>query len=419
MNNEPLACPYCNALVPLDAGAVVGQRVPCPRCGEAFTLRQPPPRSSADLQAVAGRRISRGERPSISTRIGRLRVRTATTGSWRRRPGVMGLMAAIGLAYALYTQPTRRAYDTALPPPPRRSPLADLPAPAPVATAPAALEALRWLPPDCTLIAGVQLTELRQTEEGRDLQNHLFRIGKWEISADLLERWTGLKAREIDHLVVGVRAEEPFPTPTVVVVRTVRPYDQGAVKAALGAEPSANAAGDKTIYQGRPADGGFRPVIWFADERTLVVGLIARHLEAVPDRPADGLERLPTAVREQLQSLLPGGPVWVAGQSPDWRRTGAALLLGRVLPEKDVDLLGHVRDFAFQLQAERPMTLAAVVRCDGEPAAEALETRLTEAKPAGADWKLAREGPLLSLQLRGDPTALVPRLPLGNEDLGK
>ncbi len=387
MSNEPLACPYCNAHVPLDAGAIVGQRIPCPRCGEAFTLRQPPPRDSSDLQQPPA-----GAFPAIAAvhldedrRLRAARNNRIVAGVVL---GVMGLSAALGLAYALYTQPTRRAYDTALPPPPRRSPLAELPAPAPIVTPPAALEALRWLPHDCTLIAGVQLAELRQTDEGRDLPNHLFRIGKCEINADLLERWTGLKPREIDHVVIGVRAEEPIPTPTVVVVRTMRPYDRSAVMAALGAEPSANAAGGKTIYQGRPADGGFRPMVWFADERTLVVGLMARHLEAVPDRPAVGLERLSAEVRERLQELSPDGPVWVVGQSPDWRRTGAALLL----PAKDADLLGHVRDFAFQLQAERPATLSAVVRCDGEPAAEALETRLTEAKPAGADWKLAPRG---------------------------
>ena len=42
MNPEPATCPYCNALVPLAPGATAGQRVPCPRCGEAFALRETP-----------------------------------------------------------------------------------------------------------------------------------------------------------------------------------------------------------------------------------------------------------------------------------------------------------------------------------------------------------------------------------------
>ncbi len=213
MNNEPLACPYCNALVPLDAGAVVGQRVPCPRCGEAFTLRQPPP-----VGDVFRRASSR--RQSISTAAGprrrsrrvhrRLEAGARTTGSWQAVVlGVMGLMAAIGLAYALYTQPTRRAYDTALPPPPRRSPLADLPAPAPVVTAPAALEALRWLPPDCTLIAGVQLTELRQTEEGRDLHESLIshrQMGNQRRPAGALDRAEGARRSTTSSSASGPRS---------------------------------------------------------------------------------------------------------------------------------------------------------------------------------------------------------------------
>ena len=47
----------------------------------------------------------------------------------------------------------------------------------PAVTPPAALEGLRWLPADSTLIAGVQVAE-RQTDAGRDLLNHLFHIGK-------------------------------------------------------------------------------------------------------------------------------------------------------------------------------------------------------------------------------------------------
>ena len=407
MGTEPLACPYCNALVPVADAAAVGRRIPCPRCGEAFTLRQPPPAPSPDLQSapVAGLPAVAAANLDWERRLRSGRNNRILAGAVL---GVMGVMAAVGLAYALYTVTDRRAHDTALPPPPRRSPLADLPAPAPVVTPPAALAALRWLPADCTLIAGVQLTEMRQTDEGRDLLNHLFRIGKWEINADLLERWTGLKAREIDHLVVGVQAEDGVPPPAVLVVRTVRPYDADAVKTALDAEPSPNGAGGKALYQGKPRDGGFRPVVWFADERTLVIALTARSLEAVPDRPAEGLQRLPAEVRDLLENrLLPGGPAWVVGHSADWRRTGAALLL-----EKDAEMLGHVRDFAFQMQAERPATLTAFLRCDGEKAARALEDRLAGAKPAGAEREAAHEGPVVTLQLRGDPATLW-------KDLGK
>ncbi len=410
MSNELPTCPYCNAFVSVAAGASPGQRVPCPRCGEAFTLRQPPSAESAGVQVV----------PAVFTAPPGVDIdvdRRLQVGSRKRITaaavlGVMGLMAAVGLAYALHTVHDRRAHDTAMPPPHRRSPLQDLPtAPTPAVTPPAALEALRWLPPDVTVVAGVQVAELRQTDAGRDLMNHLFRVGKVDINADLLERWTGLKPEEIDHLVLGVKADEGIPPPAVLVVRTLRPYDAEAVRSALSAEP-APPVGAKTLYQCKPGDGGLRPWLWCADERTLVFGLFEKHLEAVPDKPAAGLERLPAEVRTLLEERLDSaGPAWVVGHAADWRKTAVALLLGG-LAEKDADLLGHLRDFALQLQTERPAKLLASVQCDDADAARALETRLMAAKPADADWKAAREGPWLTLQLRGDPATLF-------NDLGK
>lgn len=408
MNNEPPTCPYCNAFVPVDPTAKAGQRVPCPRCGEAFTLR-PPPVGTNGVQVM----------PSVLTAPPavdfdahrRLQVGTRKRITAAAVLGVMGLMAAIGLAFALYTVHDRRVHDTAMPPPHRRSPLQDLAMPTPAATPPAALEALRWLPPDVTVVAGVQVAELRQTDAGRDLTNHLFRLGNVEVNADLLERWTGLKAEEIDHLVLGVKADEGIPPPAVLVVRTVRPYDAEAVRATLGAEP-APAVGGKTLYKCKTGDGGLRPFLWCADERTLVFSLFEKPLEAVPDEPSAGLERLPADVRMLLEERLDSaGPAWVVGHAADWRKTAVALLLGG-LAEKDADLVGHVRDFALQWQAERPAKLLASIRCDDADAARALETRLMTAKPADADWKAAREGPWLTLQLRGDQATLF-------KDLGK
>ncbi len=409
MSHEPPTCPYCNALVPVASGVQTGQRVPCPRCGEAFTLRRPPAGSAGVQVLPAPTTAPAGVDCDVDRPLSTGRNKRITAAAVL---GVMGLMATVGLAFALYTVHDRRVHDTAMPPPHRRSPLQDLatPTPTPTVTPPADLEALRWLPPDDTVVAGVQVAELRQTDSGRDLLNHLFRVGRVEVNADLLERWTGLKPEEIDHVVLGVQADEGVPPPAVLVVRTMRPYDAESVRTALGAEPVA--AGGKTLYRCKPGDGGLRPWLWCADERTLVFGLFERQLEAIPDKPAAGLERLPAEVRTLLNERLDSaGPAWVVGRAADWRKTAVALLLGG-LAEKDADLVGHVREFALQLQAERPARLMASVRCDDADAARALETRLMAAKPADADWKAAREGPWLTLQLRGDPAGLF-------KDLGK
>jgi hypothetical protein len=403
MNTESLACPYCNALISAVAGANLGQRIPCPRCGEAFTLRKPTPARSSDLQEAPSAAFSApvGVELSVERRLCMARsnriLATAVL-------GVMGVVAAIGLAFALYTTGDRRAHDTRMPPP-HRSPLAEQPLDVQPAAPPATLEALRWLPGDTTLIAGVQVAELRQTDAGRDLLNHLFHIGKIEINADMLERWTGLKMDDVDHVVLGVQADDALPPQTVLIVRTSRPYDADAVKTALHAE-QAGGAGNKTFYKGKPADGGLRPVLWFANDRTMVIGLLERHLEAVPDAPAAGLERLPAEMRTLLEERLQSaGPAWMVASSPDWRKTGAALLIG-ALSQSDADLLGHVHGLAFQLQADKPLKFLASVQCEDEKTVEALETRLTAVKPAAVtDWKTARDGSWLLLQVRGDPAA--------------
>ena len=404
MNTEPLTCPYCNALVPASDQAAAGRRVPCPRCGEAFTLRRPLPAPSPELQT--------GPSVSLTAPYGaefdverRLRMRRGNRLLAGVVFGVMGVMGAVGLSFALYTQPERRANDTRMPPPVRKSPLAEQAPDGQPARPPAALEALHWLPANTTLIAGVQVAELRQTDAGRDLLNHLLHIGKIEINADLLERWTGLKTEEIDHLVLGVQADDALPPQTMLVVRTVRPYDADAVKAVLQAE-RAGEAGRRVFYKGKPRDGGLRPVLWFADDRTLVVGLLEKHLEQVPEAPAVGLERLPAEVRTLLEGRLQAaGPVWLTAHSEDWRNTGAAMLIG-ALAKTDADLLGHVHGLAFQLQAEKPLKWQAAVQCDDDKTAEDLETRLSAVKPAAVtDWKTARDGSLLLLQLRGDPAA--------------
>ena len=42
MSAEPLNCPFCNATIPPSPGLVVGQKMACPRCGEAFTVTHAP-----------------------------------------------------------------------------------------------------------------------------------------------------------------------------------------------------------------------------------------------------------------------------------------------------------------------------------------------------------------------------------------
>ncbi|HZT80039.1 MAG TPA: hypothetical protein VFA26_07455, partial [Gemmataceae bacterium] len=111
MPAAPLSCPYCNALVPLPAGARSGQRLPCPRCGEAFAYHGPDAEAvSPTPPALPPNRLDLSAGPALAA--GRRRP------NWLVAAGVLGVMAVMalaGLLYALNTEGVRREHDWRLP----------------------------------------------------------------------------------------------------------------------------------------------------------------------------------------------------------------------------------------------------------------------------------------------------------------
>jgi hypothetical protein len=262
------------------------------------------------------------------------------------------------------------------------------------------LPALGWLPPDTTVVAGIDAAELRRTPNGRDLLASALKALSPRATPDDLESLTGLKWEEIDHVVLGLKAEDGIPPRLTLGVQTKEPYDAQAVRDALHAQP-APAPGGKALYSFKPKEGWLKLHLWCADERTLIVGLLPSHFTAVPSRPADGANRLPEEVRTLLEKRVESAsPVWAVGFAEDWKQTGAPLLLSR-LPQEDFDRLNRVRSFAVCL-TPGSRGVSAALKCDDAAAAAALEKRLLDAKPAGADWTTAREDDVwLLLQLRG------------------
>jgi hypothetical protein len=398
MSADPLSCPYCNAYVAVAAGAAAGQRVPCPRCGEAFTLRpsQAPSTAVQSFPAV----LPAAAPPDLDLRADR-------AGRGKRRTlaavlGGMAVMAAGGLTLALLTVGERRAHDTRLPPQPKKafSPIIIPPAEAPAPpTPPARLAALGWLPADTTLLVGIDVAELRRTDAGREALAAALNLGPVAVKADDLERWTGLRPDHIDHAVLGVKADDALPQQTVLVVRTRRPYDADAVRTALGAKPDEDAAG-RAIDLFTPRGTRLRLALWCADDRTLIIGLSPEHVRAAPDQPADAAARLPEEVRTLLEQRVdPGAPAWAVGASDGWK-TLAPLALAET-PKEQAERLTRVRGFAVSLLPGSPPTLRAELLCADAGTAEALEKQALAARPPGGDWKAVREGDWLSLQLRG------------------
>src|SRR5438874_2600281 len=101
MPETPIYCPYCNASVTLAPGTQPGQRVPCPRCGEAFPYRGPAI-GNGDPTSTPAPTTPSGAEPAPWSNV-------KVAGSVL---GFMALMAITGLAFALFTQKIRRAHDS-------------------------------------------------------------------------------------------------------------------------------------------------------------------------------------------------------------------------------------------------------------------------------------------------------------------
>src|SRR5437870_4767120 len=138
MDTRVTACPFCNATVPLPVTLPASQKIPCPRCGESVPVRP------STLNGVVSPPVASS--PAVS------QVRLATP-AWSNRKvaaivlGIMALMAAISLVYALRTTELRRSHDF----------LPEPPAPPPVVTTtpPIELTGLGYLPANCTAVIGL------------------------------------------------------------------------------------------------------------------------------------------------------------------------------------------------------------------------------------------------------------------------
>jgi hypothetical protein len=418
MSDEPLTCPYCNAFVSLPLNAQDGQRVTCTRCGDAFSLRG----------------IGRGIKvpPGVATApTPSLRVPGATItppARWGNRlvagiaVGVMALMAATGLTWALVTQAQRRANDYAEPVRHKR-PIFPEPDDDKVSTlaVPAKLEALGYLPPGTNIIAGVHVRQLRQSKGGLKLLSDSIKTSRGEIVLGKLFLWTGVNVEQLDHVVVGARTEGvEFPR-VVVVARTQRPIDRRTVRSTLKAEEREERDGPRKgqmLYRFQVASPPVRPTLWFADDYTMVFDLLGQ-LEDIPARPHGGLERLPFEVRDALKTHVdPGSLVWLVGTFSDWEKTAKTdwfkivrTFVGTTEKER-LDRLMSLSVVAVGAQPDPEAKARADIRCTDVASAKALRVALVgpdgAQPPPGVTAFL--EGDWLTVQWKGDLDAALKAL---------
>src|SRR5438270_11582173 len=118
MSDATLTCPYCDAFIDPAAtgGGAQPGRVVCPRCGESFN---PTTGFRSDQTAIApGRESVRGDVPFRESVLDDIVLSPVEKPHARNRPvglGILGVMAvlfATALTYALVTSSLRRDHDT-------------------------------------------------------------------------------------------------------------------------------------------------------------------------------------------------------------------------------------------------------------------------------------------------------------------
>jgi hypothetical protein len=163
-----------------------------------------------------------------------------------------------------------------------------------------------------------------------------------------------------------------------LVVRTNRPYDAEAIRKSLHASRSPE-PGKKELYRIKLEKSLVTPVVWFADDHTLVLGLSAKDLESVPATPRTGIDHLmPEIVSILKDRLNPGTPLWLVGRPQDWDKTVAWMLLERQAKAgQPVELLAQVQTFGVWFQFTQGLVLNAAFHGADDSTTRALESYFT------------------------------------------
>jgi hypothetical protein len=413
MTTDTLTCPYCNAALGTQTGLTAGQRITCPRCGDAFPFRpldsftgQPsPPRPGENAVTKDTSLVPAGQVSLRPPRSNRLIAGVVL--------GVMFLMAGVGLAFMLVTQDVRRAHDTNRPPrrPGRQRGVPEPDVPLPVAVAPDKLAALGYVPSGVNFLAGIRIPELLASPLGSQVLRDPIKLGGSEYRLENLPAWVGLRLEDIDHLVFAAKVDDAkvddalFP-PFYLVLHTNRPCDGESLLKRLDGQ-SVPSLSKKKIFSFHPQHKEFKLRLWSADEYTLVLALLPDQLESLPSKPVEDLRQLPAEVRSVLQTRRePVAPIWVAGHSRDWSKTKPVKFLNR-LKKEDLDKLSRLQTFGIWLVPEKSLGVRGVFECEDAAAARGLETYFRSLREGDPTFKTALDGPWLTLQFQTGPDFLA------------
>jgi hypothetical protein len=301
-------------------------------------------------------------------------------------------MAIIGLIFAWWTTAYRRQRDHLEQTAVNQEPDRVLP------VAPAKLAALGYLPADSNVIVGLHVAELLSNPATQQLFLAARPEAGWDIHS--LEQWTGIELSDMDHAVLGLNVEDRLIPRLVLVVQTLRPYDPDKIRAALRSERRTE-RGQRTLYRFNLKQSGLEALVWFADERTLVLALVPEDLDKAPRTAVSGVERFSADLQKLLVPMHEGTQVWLVGHAGDWARVfnpqplpgmpGVSLWQ---LPRKDQEVLAGLRTFGLWLEVNEEVGWHLAVEGADPAAAGRLQQYLSQiGLKAGEAFKIFGKRP--------------------------
>jgi hypothetical protein len=426
MNHKNIHCPYCNADLVLSPAEAASLRIHCPRCGDTFPNRpgeqdggvtvSPPPSSEEITLAGPGTsRRNTGVTASLPPRSPGFKdislpvprsTRWSNAAIARLLVAGMAALAVIALVFALATTEFRRSNDLKNIPPPK-----GLANPPRHLVAPADLLALGYLPADCRVLAGWQLGALQRSENGREFLKQL-RASKTDLGLAQVETWTGLKARDMDHLALGIRINEDL-LQLLVVLRTRDPYD--ARKAARAAAPvKPDTLRGQPFYQATVMPFVDR-LVWYRDDRTIIIeiaspGARKKDLEDLPAAPRKGIQGFSPSLQQELQhNMLKDAFLWTVGDLKDLPALDKWLMVASAFSSRLPSWLNRVDAVRAALRLDQGITLDAAIKGRDTKSASEILAYLDKHRPEGMKSSVA-DDTWINLQLHARPEQIAETL---------
>lgn len=287
-----------------------------------------------------------------------LRPRVSADSSLPRRglfSGPLAMVAAVALLFALLSGivsrnlPSNSSNDQTLTPLYHPSP--------------ADLETLGYLPGDTDVIAVVYVAEILERPAGKDLLARLL-MNTPEGGTSTLEKTTGMKLEEINHVVLGLKISDRFTSRWQLILQARRPFDQDKVREALKKER------------------GTQEIKWLSPI-TLAMAASAKDLNTIPKEPMHDVKHLAPPIQDFLRTRITNNAsAWAIGHAPKVEQTAVGFLLA-ALPAEEQKIVAKIQTLGLYIQLDKEAKLTTEAECVDASAAAGLDGYLEQREKAG------------------------------------